>query len=150
MSFRNISAWSIRNPVPPLVLFVALMLAGIVSFIRMDVNDSPDIDFPGATVSIVQPGAAPTEMETQVTQRVEAAVRSVNGVEEINSSVSEGNSNTFVQFTIGTPVDRAVNDVRNAVDQIRSDLPDGILEPQVTPRRFRRRRSPASRPKRST
>ena len=70
-------------------------------------------------------------METQVTQRVEAAVRGVNGVDEIDSTVSEGNSNTFVQFQIGTPTDRAVNDVRNAVAQIRGNLPDGILEPQV-------------------
>ena len=131
MNFRNISSWAIRNPVPPLVLFAALLLAGIVSFMRMDVNDSPDVEFPFVNVSISQPGAAPTELETQVTQRVEAAIRGVNGVEEINSSVREGNSNTFVQFAIGTPVDRATNDVRDAVSQIRGDLPEGILEPQV-------------------
>ena len=132
MTFRNISAWSIRNPIAPLVLFVALLLAGIVSFMRMDVNDNPDIDFPAAQVIVVQPGAAPTELETQVTQRIEAAVRGISGVDEITSTVSEGNSQTFVQFVIGTPVDRAVNDVRNAISQIRSELPDGILEPQVT------------------
>ena len=131
MSFRNISSWAIRNPLPPIVLFVALLLAGIVSFMRMDVNDSPDVEFPFVNVSISQPGAAPTELETQVTQKVEAAVRGVTGVEEINSSVREGNSNTFVQFAIGTPVDRATNDVRDAVSQIRGDLPEGILEPQV-------------------
>jgi multidrug efflux pump subunit AcrB len=131
MNFRNISSWAIRNPVPPIVLFVALLLAGIVSFMGMDVNDSPDVEFPFVNVSISQPGAAPTELETQVTQRVEAAIRGVNGVEEINSSVREGNSNTFVQFAIGTPVDRATNDVRDAISQIRGDLPEGILEPQV-------------------
>ena len=131
MNFRNISSWAIRNPIPPIVLFVALLVAGIVSFMRMDVNDSPDVEFPFVSVSISQPGAAPTELETQVTQRVEAAVRGVNGVEEISSSVREGSSNTFVQFVIGTPVDRATNDVRDAVSQIRGDLPDGILEPQV-------------------
>jgi multidrug efflux pump subunit AcrB len=131
MNFRNISSWAIRNPVPPLVLFAALLLAGIVSFMRMDVNDSPDVDFPFVNVSVSQPGAAPTELEVQVTQRVEAAVRGIDGVEEINSSVREGNSNTFVQFAIGTPVDRATNDVRDAISQIRGDLPEGILEPQV-------------------
>jgi multidrug efflux pump subunit AcrB len=131
MNFRNISSWAIRNPVPPLVLFAALLLAGIVSFMRMDVNDSPDIDFPAVSIVIAQPGAAPTELETQVTQRVEAAVRGVNGVEEINSSVREGASTTFVTFAIGTPTDRATNDVRDAVSQIRGDLPEGILEPQV-------------------
>ena len=132
MSFRNISAWAIRNPVAPIVLFIALLLAGMMSFMRMDVNDSPDIDFPAAQITIVQPGAAPTELETQVTQKVEAAVRNVVGVDEINSGVREGSSNTFVQFAIGTPIDRAVNDVRDAIANIRSDLPEGILEPQVS------------------
>jgi multidrug efflux pump subunit AcrB len=129
---RNISSWSIRNPVFSIVLFTALTLLGIMSFIRLDVNNNPDISFPAASVTISQPGAAPSELETQVTQRVEAAVRSLNGVDEIQSTVSEGSSNTFVQFELGTPVDRAVNDVRDAVARIRGDLPEGILEPQVT------------------
>ncbi|AQA00415.1 transporter [Sphingopyxis sp. QXT-31] len=131
MSFRNISAWCIRNPVPPIVMFILLLLAGLVSFNRMDVNDNPDVEFPAVQVVVVQPGAAPTELETQVTQRVEAAIRGVSGVDEMSSYVSEGNSRTFVQFAIGTPIDRAYNDVNQAVQQIRSDLPDGILEPQV-------------------
>ena len=128
---RNISSWAIKNPIPPLVLFAMLMLAGIVSFIQMDINNNPDIDFPAAQVIVNQPGAAPTELETQVTQRVEAAVRGINGVDEITSFVSEGQSRTNVQFAIGTPVDRGVNDVRDAIANIRSDLPQGILQPQV-------------------
>jgi multidrug efflux pump subunit AcrB len=131
MSFRNISAWAIRNPVPSIVFFVALTLAGIISFTSLKVTDSPDVDFPGALILVAQPGAAPTELETQVAQKVEAAVRNINGVDEVNSSVREGTANVFVQFAIGTPIDRAVNDVRDAVQNIRSDLPDGILEPQV-------------------
>ncbi|KAA9015010.1 efflux RND transporter permease subunit [Sphingobium limneticum] len=131
MNFRNMSAWAIRNPVTPLVLFIALVLAGVVSFMRMDVNNNPDVSFPMVSVIVSQPGAAPTELETQVTQRVEAAVRGISGVDEITSFASEGQSLSNVQFQIGTPVDRAVADVKNAVDQIRSDLPDGILEPQV-------------------
>jgi multidrug efflux pump subunit AcrB len=131
MNFRNMSAWAIRNPVTPLVIFAALLLAGLISFSRMDINNQPDISFPLVNVFISQPGAAPTELETQVTQRVEAAVRAVRGVDEITSIAVEGQSRTFVQFQIGTPIDRAVSDVKNAVDQIRSDLPQGILEPQV-------------------
>jgi len=131
MNFRNISSWCIRNPVPPIVLFLGLLIAGIISFAGMDVNNNPDIDFPAAEIGISQPGAAPSEIETQITQRVESAVRGVNGVDEINSSIREGFSSTFVQFEIGTPTDRAVNDVRNAIAQIRGDLPEGILEPQV-------------------
>jgi len=132
VSFRNISAWAIRNPVPPIVLFVALMLAGLVSFNRMDINQNPDVSFPLVSVTVSQPGAAPSELETQVTQRVEAAIRGISGVDEMTSFAQEGMSLTNVQFAIGTPVDRAVADVKNAVDQVRSELPDGILEPQVT------------------
>src|SRR5689334_10742237 len=132
MNFRNVSSWCIRNPVFPIVLFVGLMLAGLVAFARMQVNNAPDIDFPAALVSVSQPGAAPNEMETQVTQRVEAAIRGITGVEEMSSTVVEGNSTTFVQFQLGTPTDRAVNDVRNAIAQIRGTLPDGILEPEIT------------------
>ncbi len=132
MNFRNISSWCIRNPVGPIVLFVGLMLAGLISFARMQVNNAPDIDFPAAIVNISQPGAAPNELETQVTQRVKSAIRGVNGVDEINSTVGEGYSSTFVSFQLGTPTDRAVNDTRNAISQIRGTLPEGILEPQIT------------------
>ena len=128
---RNISSWAIRNPIVPLVLFFMLTLAGIVAFMTMDINGQPEISFPAATVIVNQPGAAPSELETQVTQRIEAAVRGINGVDEISSYVSEGLSRTNVQFAIGTPVDRGVTDVRDAVANVRSQLPDGILEPQV-------------------
>ncbi|MEY4269971.1 MAG: hypothetical protein RLZZ58_1187 [Pseudomonadota bacterium] len=131
MTFRNISAWSIKNPIPPLVLFLALSIAGIMAFNKMPISADPDIDFPVAIVSIVQPGAAPTELETQVAQKVEAAVRSINGIDEITSSVREGSATIVMFFKIGTPIDRAVNDVRDAVSNVRSDLPEGILEPQV-------------------
>jgi multidrug efflux pump subunit AcrB len=132
MNFRYISSWCIRNPVFPIVVFVGLMLAGFIAFAQMQVNNAPDIDFPAAVVSVSQPGAAPNELETQITQRVESAIRGVNGVDEMSSTVVEGNSTTFVQFQLGTPTDRAVNDVRNAIAQIRGTLPDGILEPEIT------------------
>jgi len=132
MGFRNISAWSIRNPVIPLVAFTALLLAGLISFARMDVVNNPDIEFPAVNVSISQPGAAPTEIENQITQRVEAAVRSINGVNSLNSTAREGNSNTFIEFEIGTDPNDAVSEVKNTIDTIRGSLPDGILEPRVT------------------
>ncbi|AOG01267.1 MAG: efflux RND transporter permease subunit [Blastomonas fulva] len=132
MNFRNISAWSIRNPIIPLVFFTGLLFAGILSFMRMDVVNQPDIDFPAVQISISQPGAAPTEIENQITQRIEAAVRSINGVKNISSTASEGSSSTFVEFEIGTDTIEAVNEVKNSVDQIRGSLPEGILEPSVT------------------
>lgn len=132
MNLRNISAWSIRNPIVPMTIFAGLLLAGLVAFIRMDVNDLPDIDFPMVTVTVVQPGAAPAEITSQITEKVEAAVRSISGVDEIQSTASEGSSLTLVQFAIGTNSNDAVNEVKNAVDQIRGDLPDGILEPRIS------------------
>ncbi len=109
MSFRNISAWCIRNPVAPIVLFIGLTLAGLISFSRMAVVNDPPIEFPAVAVLVSQPGAAPTEIETQITQRVEAAIRSINGVDEINSQAREGSSQTTVQFQIGVDPDNAVN-----------------------------------------
>ncbi len=132
MNLRNISAWSIRNPVVPIVMFIGLLGAGIVAFIRMDINDMPDVDFPAVSINIAQPGAAPSEIVTQITEKVEGSVRSVSGVDEIQSTASEGNSMTIVQFAIGTDPNDAVAEVKNAVDQVRGDLPDGILEPRIS------------------
>ncbi|WP_298173566.1 efflux RND transporter permease subunit [Novosphingobium sp.] len=131
MNFRNISAWSIRNPVVPIVLFLGLTLAGIMAFMSMKVQDQPDIEFPLVIVTISQPGAAPTEIENQITQRIESAVRTIAGVDTLSSTATEGSSQTMVQFAIGTDINAAVNEVKNAVDQVRGDLPEGILEPQV-------------------
>ena len=131
MNFRNISAWSIRNPVVPIIVFVGLLLLGVVSFIQMKIQDMPDIEFPAVIVQVSQPGAAPTEIETQVTQKIESAVRAIRGVDTLSSSASEGSSTTTVMFEIGVDVNAAVNEVKNAVDQARGELPDGILEPRV-------------------
>ncbi len=131
MSFRNISAWCIRNPVVPIVLFLGLMLAGMVTFSQMKVQNDPDIEFPMVIVAISQPGAAPSEIENQITQKIESSLRTIQGVQNISSTAREGVSETSVEFRIGTDIIEALNDVKNAVDQARGNLPDGILEPQV-------------------
>ena len=131
MNFRNISAWCIRNPVVPIVLFIGLILAGMVTFSRMKVQNDPDIEFPLVVVAISQPGAAPTEIENQITQKIEASLQSIQNVNNISSTAREGVSETQIEFAIGTNVIEALNDVKNAVDQARGSLPDGILEPEV-------------------
>ena len=128
---KNMSAWAIRNPITPIVMFVVLTFVGIVSFVRLPVNLNPDISFPAVTVLVQQPGAAPVEIEKQIMQKVEGAVATVVGVRNIQSRAIEGQAWVFVEFRIGTPVDRAVSDVRDAVARIRSELPQSILEPQV-------------------
>lgn len=132
MELRNISSWAIRNPIPPILLFLMLSLLGTMSFINMKINAMPDISAPIVNVEVSQPGGAPTEIETQITRKVEGAVAGIGNIKSISSFVQEGLSVTTVEFQIGTPVDRAVNDVRDAVTKVRSDLPEGILEPQVT------------------
>lgn len=128
---RNISSWAIKNPVPPIVLFVLLMFLGVVSFVTLPITNMPDISFPGAEINISQPGASPTELETQVTQVIEGAVAGVGNVRKIQSVSLEGQSSVFIEFQIGTPIDRAVNDLRDAVTKVRAELPDGIEEPQI-------------------
>ena len=129
---KNMSAWAIRNPTVPIVAFLVLTVLGIVSFMRLPINLNPDISFPLIIVQVSQPGAAPPEVETQITQKVEGAVRGVSGVRTISSRASEGGSFTSVEFEIGTPVDRALSDVRDAVSKVRSELPEGVNEPQVS------------------
>jgi HAE1 family hydrophobic/amphiphilic exporter-1 len=127
----NVSAWAIRKPIPSLVLFVVLTALGIVHFRSLPVTQMPNIDVPIVMVTVTQAGAAPSELETQVTKKVENAIAGVSGVKHITSSISEGTSVTTVEFHLETLVDRAVNDTRDAVTKIRTELPRTIDEPLI-------------------
>ncbi|GLK74817.1 ABC transporter permease [Methylopila jiangsuensis] len=127
----NVSAWSIRKPIPPLVLFAVLTVIGLFSFASLPVTRMPNIDLPLVSVAITQSGAAPSELEIQVTKRVETTVAGLPGVKHITSAVSDGLSLTVIEFQLETNVDRAVNDVRDAVTKIRTDLPQSIEEPLI-------------------
>ena len=128
---KNISAWAIKHPIFPLVLFMVLTFVGIVSFVRLPINLNPDVSFPLVEVNVSQPGAAPSEMETQILQKIEGAVASVGAVRNITSYAAEGLAHIAIEFEIGTPIDRAVTDVRDAVSRVRPQLPEGIQEPVV-------------------
>ncbi len=128
----NISAWAIRQPVPSLVLFAVLMILGWFSFNQLAVTKFPNVDIPIVSVNVQQPGAAPSELEAQVTKKVEDAISSVNGIKHIISAVSEGQSLTTIEFRLETDTDRALNDVKDAVARIRSDLPRTIQEPVIS------------------
>ena len=127
----NISAWAIRKPVPSIVLFVVLTAIGLYTFDRLPITRMPNIDVPIVSVTITQPGAAPSELETQVTKVVETSIAGVQGVKHISSTITEGTSLTVVEFQLETQVDRAVNDVRDAVTKVRTDMPQDIEEPLV-------------------
>src|SRR6476469_1159374 len=130
MSF-NISAWSIKQPVPTIVLFLILTIMGLVAFPALGIDDSPNIDVPSVSVSVTQPGADPTELESQVTKKIEDAVAGLGNIDHIISTVSDSSSSTTINFLLGTNSDRATNDVRNAVAQIRQSLPQDINDPVV-------------------
>ena len=129
----NVSAWSIRRPIPAAVAFAVLMILGLISFRTMSVTRFPNIDIPIVQVLITQSGAAPSELESQVTKKVEDAVSSINGVWHIISTVTDGSSSTVIQFTVGSvDIDRALNDVKDQIAKIRSDLPRTIDEPIIS------------------
>ena len=127
----NISAWSIRRPVPAIVLFSVLTLLGVISFMTLPVTRFPNIDIPLISITVVQSGAAPAELESQVTKEVEDAVANIPGVKHIMSTVTDGNSTTVIEFRLEINQDRALNDVKDAIDKIRLDLPRDINEPIV-------------------
>lgn len=127
----NVSAWAIHKPLPSLLLFAALSVVGLVSFGALPVTNMPEIRVPLVSVTISQPGAAPAELETQVARPVESAVSSLLGVRNVTSIVTDGQSETTVEFELDVPVDRALDDVRDAVTRIRGDLPATAEEPVV-------------------
>ncbi|MBD2678117.1 MULTISPECIES: efflux RND transporter permease subunit [Nostoc] len=130
MSF-NISAWSIKKPVPTIVLFLILTILGWFSFMSLGIDTNPNIDVPAVVVKVTQPGAGPTELESQVTKKIEDAVAGLGNIDNMISKVSDGSSQTTINFVLGTNSDRATNDVRNAIAQIRQDLPQDINDPIV-------------------
>ncbi|MEW5688055.1 MAG: efflux RND transporter permease subunit [Pseudomonadota bacterium] len=127
-----ISAWAIRNPIPVAVLFIGLVLAGLIAYGGLAVKQYPNIQFPVVAVTVTQSGAAPGEMETQITRPVEDAIAGVTGVNNISSVVTQGVSTTSVEFEIGENLQKKTDEIRSKIDQARAQLPRDIDEPQVT------------------
>src|SRR6266853_1822701 len=127
----NISAWSIRNPLPSIVFSIILLVLGWVSFTKLAVTRLPSADIPVISVAVAQFGAAPTELESQVTKTIEDGVSGVEGVRHISSSITDGLSVTTIQFALETNTDRALNDVKDAVTRVRANLPQNVTEPLI-------------------
>src|SRR5882762_6647800 len=125
----NFSAWSIRRPVPSLLLFIALTLGGSFSFQYLRIETAPDISVPAAIVTVVLPAATPSQIETEVTRKVEGALAGVAGIQHIRSEVSEGVSASTIEFRPQKDIREAMEEVRNAMDGVRSKLPADIRDP---------------------
>lgn len=128
----NFSTLSIKNPIPAIMLFALLSLAGILAFRSNLVQDFPDIELPLVTVNASLPGAAPAQLETEVARKIEDAVASLPGVKNIYTNVLDGSVNVTVEFILEKVLSEAVNEVRDAVATVRADLPSEMRDPTVT------------------
>ena len=127
----NVSAWSIRNPIPAVMLFVLLTFGGLLSFQAMKVQNFPDIDLPTVSVTASLPGAAPAQLETEVARKLENSIATLQGLKHITTKVQDGGVTITAEFRLEKPVQEAVDDVRSAVARVRADLPGDVRDPVV-------------------
>ncbi len=130
MNFR-ISAWAIRNPIPAALMFIALTVAGLTAYPSLLIKHFPNIAFPAAAVIVTQNGAAPAEVENQISRPIENAIAGIQNVKHVQTTATLGSSVTFIEFELGTDMQKATDDVRTAVDATRPQLPPTIDPPQV-------------------
>lgn len=128
----NLSAWSIRNPIPAAMLFVLLTLAGLLSFHSMKVQNFPDMDLPVVVVSAALPGAAPGQLESDVARKIENAIATTQGLKHITTTLTDGSASIAAEYQLEKPVQEAVDDVRSAVSRVRADLPADLRDPVIT------------------
>ena len=128
----NFSSLSIKNPVPAVLLFVLLTLAGLLAYRASVVQDFPDIELPIVTINASLAGAAPAQLETEVARKLENSVATLQGVKNIYTKVLDGEVQVTVEFILEKPISEAVNDVRDAVARVRADLPAELRDPSVT------------------
>lgn len=132
----NVSAWSIRNPTPAVLLFVMLAFIGLISFKAMKIQNFPDVDVPIISITAVLPGTAPPQMESEVARKIENSVATLQGVKHIYASVQDGTATVSVEFRLEKPTQEALDDVRDAVSRIRSDLPADLRDPIISKLNF--------------
>lgn len=128
----NVSSWSIRNPIPAVLLFIMLTLFGLTSFRAMKIQNMPDIDLPMVIVTASLPGAAPAQLETEIARKIENSVAALQGVKHIYTMIQDGTVNITIEFRIEKETQEALDDVRDAVQRIRSDLPGDMRDPVIS------------------
>ena len=128
----NFATWAIREPVPPIVLFLVFVLAGSYAFEHLNIQDMPDMEFPAVMVTASLQGASPSQLETEVTRKLENALAGIEGIESMSSTVNEGVSTTMIQFVLERDTFEALDDVRSSVANARSELPRELEEPIVS------------------
>ncbi|HEY8507821.1 MAG TPA: efflux RND transporter permease subunit, partial [Steroidobacteraceae bacterium] len=132
----NFATWSIRNPIPSILLFALLALAGLWGFARLPIQDLPDLDLPAVTVTLTLPVAAPAQLETEVARKVEDALATLSGLRHIRTSITDGTVSIQAEFVLEKSLSDALIETKNAVDQVRSDLPVDLQPPSVAAATF--------------
>ncbi|MGP5549971.1 efflux RND transporter permease subunit [Psychrobacter namhaensis] len=128
----NVSAYSIKNPLVAILLFVLLTLGGIYGFMKMKVQQFPDIDLPAVVVTVTLPGAAPAQLENDIAKKVENKLTSIEGVKHIRTTLQTGAATMVTEFVLEKDIQEAVDDVRSAVGEVRGDLPAAANDPIIT------------------
>ena len=127
----NVSSWSIKNPIPAVMLFVMLTFAGLISFKSMKVQQFPDLELPTITVNASLPGAAPAQLETEVARKLENAIAPLQGLKNIYTKVQDGGVSITAEFRLEKGTQEAIDDVRSAVQGVRSELPSDVRDPVI-------------------
>ncbi len=127
----NVSSWSIRNPTPSILLFLMLTLAGLIGFRAMKIQNFPDIDLPMVNVVASLPGASPGQLETEVARKIENSLSTVQGLKHLYTTIQDGTATITAEFRLEKPTQEAVDDVRDAVSRVRSDLPADLRDPVI-------------------
>lgn len=128
----NFATWSIRNPIPAILLFALLTIAGIMGFNKLPIQNLPDVDLPTINITLTQPGAAPAQLETEVARKVEDALATVSGLKHLRTSITDGQVQITAEFVLEKSLQDALVDAKNAVDSVRSQLPTDLQQPIVS------------------
>lgn len=128
----NVSAYSIKNPLVAILLFVLLTLGGLYGFMQMKVQQFPDIDLPAVVVTVTLPGAAPSQLENDIAKKIENKLTSIEGVKHIRTTLQTGAATMVTEFVLEKDIQEAVDDVRSAVGEVQGDLPAAANDPIIT------------------
>jgi len=127
----SIPRTSTVRPVAVAMLFLAIILVGVIGYLRLPIDLLPDVAYPRLVVYSSYPDVAPAEVERQVTRRIESAVSSVGGIETVTSTTREGTALVTMRFAWGTDMDFALLNSREALDQVNDQLPESATRPQI-------------------
>jgi multidrug efflux pump subunit AcrB len=128
----NLATWSIRNPIPSILFFFMITVAGLYGFAAMPIQGLPDVELPAVTVTLTLPGAAPSQIEREIVRKIETSIATISGVKHVSATIIDGQATVNIRFVLEKPLSDALIETKDAVDGIRADLPVDLQPPTVT------------------